>query len=361
MIDFWGHFSGPGSYVVVCRAIAKELYKHFGDRLRIGNLRASYPDQLVDITHSSDEDVGYVHCCASYDVKNLTAIPGVGLLFGFPNWLKNIPRYTTTVGYHVCDLNRIPPHWTSAMNTWATHIVTPSSWCAETFDSCGVHWKDISVVHHGVCAELLAEQCVEPSTSQFVFDHYCSSQVPDRKGTLELIDAFVLCASKMPDAVLRIHTSSPAVLARVAQARTARIVVEQECFVSDVDQAARYQQAHVVVQPSRCEGFGMIPLEALSVGTPVITTACTGHAEWASSLGGGAFIISSGELGECQPGPGLAPSVKTDHIVQALQYAFNKYDTLRKEAIEFQEHVREVWSWSNVLQPLVSLLSELGA
>ena len=35
----------------------------------------------------------------------------------------------------------------------------------------------------------------------------------------------------------------------------------------------------LVCQPSRAEGFGLVPLEARACGVPVAATLCTGHAD----------------------------------------------------------------------------------
>ena len=46
-------------------------------------------------------------------------------------------------------------------------------------------------------------------------------------------------------------------------------------FVSDIERNALYEHAKAFLFPSVFEGFGMTPIEAMSLGTPVITTKCT--------------------------------------------------------------------------------------
>lgn len=50
-------------------------------------------------------------------------------------------------------------------------------------------------------------------------------------------------------------------------------------FVSDEDRAALLRGASVFAYPSVYEGFGLPPLEAMSAGTPVVTTSAGGLAE----------------------------------------------------------------------------------
>jgi alpha-1,3-rhamnosyl/mannosyltransferase len=49
--------------------------------------------------------------------------------------------------------------------------------------------------------------------------------------------------------------------------------------VDDPTRAALLRGATVLAYPSRYEGFGLPPLEAMSVGVPVVTTRCGGVPE----------------------------------------------------------------------------------
>lgn len=359
MITFWGHFSGGGSYPVVCKAIAEVLADEFEQELRIGNLRGETFTALPSIRRVPDSELFDVRCRAQYGAEYSGPMhDGIGLMFGFPTWLANLPTYAEVVGYHVCDLDRIPESWVDAMNRFTTHVVTPSKWCANIFEKCGVANK-ARVVPHGVPEHDYSGASI--TTGPFYFDHFCSSQVPDRKGTLELINGFLKVLDRMPGAVLRIRTASPIVLDRVASIGSDRIIALPEEFRPVQVQMERYRSTNVLVQPSRAEGFGLLPLEALSVGVPAVATTCTGHAEWFPTLGGGIAKVRHGKLAPCPPGPGLAPSVAADDISDALLYAFMEYDTLRAEAVARRSNVREVWAWRRVLKPLVDLLRRLGS
>ena len=51
--------------------------------------------------------------------------------------------------------------------------------------------------------------------------------------------------------------------------------VQELGYVSDNQLAGLYSNAKALVYPSRYEGFGLPPLEAMTLGCPVITTKCT--------------------------------------------------------------------------------------
>jgi glycosyltransferase involved in cell wall biosynthesis len=52
-------------------------------------------------------------------------------------------------------------------------------------------------------------------------------------------------------------------------------VVEEQGYVTDDALASLYRNAIALVYPSKYEGFGLPPLEAMALGCPVITTRCT--------------------------------------------------------------------------------------
>jgi glycosyltransferase involved in cell wall biosynthesis len=51
--------------------------------------------------------------------------------------------------------------------------------------------------------------------------------------------------------------------------------VRETGYVSDIDLSRLYSRAIALVYPSKFEGFGLPPLEAMTLGCPVITTKCT--------------------------------------------------------------------------------------
>jgi len=280
---------------------------------------------------------------------------GVGLVFGFPTWNAVIPKYEYNIGYHVCDVSSIPERWVKGMNLM-DHILTPSHWCAQVFGACGVK-PERTVVPHGVSVEY--QEGVEPSDDTFCFLHFCSAEDPTRKGTLRLVEAFETVYKAMPGARLEIHSDSTLVRVRVEASECDRISCVPQAYTSKEGQAVRLQRAHVVVAPSRAEGFGGICLEALCVGTPIVATDCTGHATWAKSIKGGAAWVRTSELTPCGSEHGLAPRLLARNISTSLLYSYSKYGTLRSEALARRLVLGEAWAWHKVLQKLRAFLLEI--
>jgi len=342
---FYGHFSGYSSYPTVCRAIARYIYAEIGEDLKICDLRPQGDYDGVEHIrqiHEMDRQDIFVRARTGSPPPGGPPEDGMGLTFGFPGWTRNVPRHAFNVGYHVCDLDMIPKIWVDAMNKM-DFIVTPSTWCRAAFSRSGVE-TPIVITHHGV-------DDYEPQGKPdevFTFLHFCSSMVPGRKGTLELLQAW---RANGLDAELHIYTDSPVVQKAAKEQKDSRVRCFRQDFLTMEEQYERYARAHVVVQPSRAEGFGMIPLEALACGTPVLATGCTGHREFVPLPG--LEVVPTGDPAPCEPGPGEAPSLDVEVLRSSFLSVYDKYDTLRREAMTSRADLRDTWGWENVLSPLL--------
>lgn len=99
--------------------------------------------------------------------------------------------------------------------------------------------------------------------------------VEPRKDLATLVSAFDALAADDPD--LRLVVAGPdgwgaADLTAAVDAATHRRRVVRLGWVDDDARFALMRGASVVAYPSRYEGFGLVPLDAMSVGTPVVAT-----------------------------------------------------------------------------------------
>lgn len=103
-------------------------------------------------------------------------------------------------------------------------------------------------------------------------------------------------------------------------------------FVSDEDRDRLYQVADVAVFPSLYEPFGIVALEAMAAGTPVV----------ASDTGGLAEVVDARETGLVH-GPGDPES-----LAEALRYILRYPDEAAVWARNAQRKVHTLFSWDNV-------------
>ncbi len=137
----------------------------------------------------------------------------------------------------------------------------------------------ISVVHSGIVSYpdkiTSAEQLrvIQKYNLPNRFVLYLGTLEP-RKNVQSIVESFSAIASFIPhDLVI---AGSPGWLMHEVEAAIARSKVKSRIrligFVAESDKRALYATADLFVYPSFYEGFGFPPLEALTAGTPVITS-----------------------------------------------------------------------------------------
>ena len=99
-----------------------------------------------------------------------------------------------------------------------------------------------------------------------------------------------------------------------------------------------YAAAEMVVMPSHYESFGMVAIEAMACGTPVI----------ASDVGGLSFSIEDGFNGYLVPGRN--PQALADKIILLL-----KYDVLRDQLAEQARTWVTRYSWAYIADELIEV------
>lgn len=96
-----------------------------------------------------------------------------------------------------------------------------------------------------------------------------------RKGVDLLLDSFDVVRKRLPDARLVVIGQPSVRWDEIAAQRSSLLssgAVTVAGYVSDDDAASLVAGARVLVYPTRYEGFGLPPLEAMACGTPAITS-----------------------------------------------------------------------------------------
>jgi hypothetical protein len=122
--------------------------------------------------------------------------------------------------------------------------------------------------------------------------------------------------------------------------------------VSDQDERAIYSMAHCYLQPSRGEGWGLQPLQAIAQGLPTILTDAHGHAEFADlGLPIGYSMSKADYFIYGDAGQWWEPSL--DDLCQQMEWVYHNYDeaTARAAAASVECHRR--FSWDNCADAFV--------
>ena len=106
-----------------------------------------------------------------------------------------------------------------------------------------------------------------------------------RKGYERLIEAFDRIATLHPDAVLRIVTEAPPSLHALAARQRNAAAIEIAPLAPHADLMQWMAWADLFAMPSTDEAFGLVAIEALAAGSPVLLSDTSGVAETLLELG----------------------------------------------------------------------------
>jgi D-inositol-3-phosphate glycosyltransferase len=104
-----------------------------------------------------------------------------------------------------------------------------------------------------------------------------------------------------------------------------------------------YSAAEVVVVPSHYESFGMVALEAMACGTPVV----------ASQVGGLAYLVQDGVTGFTVPVDD--PQTMAERLMSLLSNPALR-NQMGQQAVQYAQ----AYAWEQIAQRLVSVYDELG-
>jgi D-inositol-3-phosphate glycosyltransferase len=197
------------------------------------------------------------------------------------------------------DLLRDPRNWLREVLCWfqmaRADVIMPVS--APMHEMCIQfmghvrHASKVLTVRNGIDMDLFAPTPLPPAAYQGLAGKRIIlfvGRITEAKGTYNLIEAFGTCIALRYDntaLVLIGQPEEPERLRRALQGTSGRVLhidrVEQHELPSF------YSHSYVFVAPSRREPFGLVFVEALACGLPVISVACGGPLE----------IVESGKTG----------------------------------------------------------------
>jgi D-inositol-3-phosphate glycosyltransferase len=103
-----------------------------------------------------------------------------------------------------------------------------------------------------------------------------------------------------------------------------------------------YSAAELLVMPSHYESFGMVALEAMACGTPVI----------ASEVGGLAYLVRDGETGF------TIPDQEPDTLCEKISWLLNNRDLhahMSQRAVEYAQD----YAWEKIANQIMDVYKQL--
>jgi len=342
-----GPMSGYRSYPVVMRGLVR-AFEHHGIEVVCADVTGLY-------SHLQSSDVREL---------SLGRNPGldVDVLFAMKPSSQMVKMGLPVVGLHVGDVSEIPEDWKLAIRAESL-TVAPSTWMEEVIRSeVGEDCPEVVVANHGIEPEYLNGPVGMTLPPAFSFLHFCSAGVyPERKGTPQVLSAFQSLAMENRKVSLTLVVSEkrrpikkllgsldPRVRDRV------HVRINPSGF-SPQAMIRLYRQHHVLLAPSRAEGFGIQPLEARALGIPVIKTRATGFMDHDDN--DGVHVVSTGPFEPAWGGMGQAPSLDPADVYEAMKTVMETYDDLAEAAREAASSMSR-WSWESTTEGLANRLKE---
>lgn len=279
------------------------------------------------------------------DINLSFANPAAHIMFsGMPNIL-----------YSAHETNEISDYWAECLSkgdeVWAT-----SSWVAEVYRK--KIDKPIHVVPHGVSGNFVPGKR-RLNEGKFIFLHVGEPYV--RKGGQAVVEAFLEEFEGNDDVLLLIKCYDQGHTILVPNA--AGELVEPQTIhnnIKTISQSTSFNDylkilhnTHCLVYPSWGEGFGMIPLECMASGMPVISTW-----EWAEYKDDIKYKIDSDLSSVPERIPSYLKETYLGEIylprIESIRYnmkkIYNEHEQAFEDAFYNSFKVHREWNWEEVLE-----------
>jgi glycosyltransferase involved in cell wall biosynthesis len=148
-------------------------------------------------------------------------------------------------------------------------VIVPTSHVKEQLASYGVKSARISVIPNGIHSEQYQLSDIEDEDNSKLVT---VGRLSKRKGHSDVLRAFAQVQADHPEATLEVIGDGPARerLERLAKSLSIKEKVTFHGFVSEEDKIEILNRADVFVFASKQEGFGLVLLEAMAAGLPVV-------------------------------------------------------------------------------------------
>lgn len=204
---------------------------------------------------------------------------------------------TLKIGMLCYESTIAPPHWVEHVNRHLDLLLVPTTFCYQVFQNAGVPAERIRIIPYGYDSRIYTPQGAVravPDAAKAGFRFLTVACPHKRKGLGIVLEAYRRAFSRQDDVSLTVklnylpkgkakpfeHRDVERELERFrVDVALPRLAVMSE-YIVETELAALYRGASCLVSATRGEGFGMVYLEALACGLPVIVTGWGGHMDF---------------------------------------------------------------------------------
>lgn len=267
-----------------------------------------------------------------------------------------------TALYTMFEAYPIPAVWSTILERLGL-VIVPSGWCAETFVRYGhVNEERVRVVSLGLVDGIKPLGIRPPEGGEpFVFLTWARSLF-DRKGVTIALEAYNKVAKVLPNTELWIKVNGGTTWTELCYRGAGKVRLYADEY-TDAEMEQLLNEANCFVYPSHGEGFGLMPLEAMARGIPVIATAWSGMVEF----------VNEGTAWPVQPdgveratlyeriygGEMYWAKVNAAKVAERMMEVATNYDEALKKAARAGAWARETFTWDKSAQVLMDILMEV--
>lgn len=290
----------------------------------------------------------------------------VGICYGFPNAFSSILN-RVKIGFTMFETSKIPRSVVG--NEWSGITGQPEDACNKLdalfvpsehnkmlFEREGVT-VPIHVVPLGVDTEHY-KFMDRPKRNTFTF--FMSGVLTIRKNPGAVLSAFLDLFKDNPDVRMVFKTHSGTMGHLQMPYKNVSIIDE---YTTTEKMLQYFYDADCFVFPSRGEGFGLVPLEAMSTGLPVIVAKNTGMADYCDEKynyfvqkhtmqKAVRFPTKWGDVGEWY-------DPDYNELKSLMKYVYEHQDEARAKGRLGAQWIRDYWTFDNTARKIIELVNKV--
>jgi glycosyltransferase involved in cell wall biosynthesis len=284
-----------------------------------------------------DLDLIHGHSMYSFGYALTKKLPYVATLHGTQyNEFKNSLHYGSSPNHIITDFSSMLMERYSGKKADKV-IVDSHENRRDVISQYGIPEEKIATIPCGVSVSRFSPSKCESKTIIFV------GRLHERKGIDKLLESFSKVVSKEPEAVLKIVGSGEFEARLKAMAKRLNLGKKNVQFLGFVPEKKLievYSKSSIFVLPSYYEGFGIVLIEAMSAGLPLVSVR----------TGGATEVIEEGKNGYL---------VDYDNMHESLLKLLGDEKLRIRMGKESRKRVEKKYDWKKIADDVIKIYDDL--